>query len=160
MDRNWKKLLKIITWKKLLVSSCLLRALPPVLNIGLSPHHSYPALVCRCRGPVDLEWRAKPNDGSNKGIMVVVAIGHHYLINKTPCIRGCQKMTTGWHRISEATRTKTSSKQQMWQVNPKPEEWTLSSIFSQSVLGGGTTKLYSRTIVQFHYMEEVWFWIY
>ena len=42
---------------------------------------AYPALVCRCRGPVDLEWRAKPNDGSNKGIMVVVAIGHHYLIN-------------------------------------------------------------------------------
>ena len=53
------------------------------------------ALVCRCRGPVDLEWRAKPNDGSNKGIMVVVAIGHHYLINKTPCNRGGQKMTTG-----------------------------------------------------------------
>ena len=53
------------------------------------------ALVCRCRGPVDLEWRAKPNDGSNKGIMVVVAIGHHYLINKTPSNRGGQKMTTG-----------------------------------------------------------------
>ena len=59
------------------------------------------------------------------------------------------------HLFSEATRIKTSSKQQMWQVNPKPEEWTLSSIFSQSVLGGGTTKLYSRIIVQFHYMEEV-----
>ena len=89
------------------------------------------ALVCRCRGPVDLEWRAKPNDGSNKGIMVVVAIGHHYLINKTPFNRGGQKMTTGWHnhhRISTATRIKTSSKQQMWQVT---QAWrvTSSSIF-------------------------------
>ena len=127
MDRNWKKLLKIITWKKLLVSLCLLRALPPVLIIGLSLHHSYPALVCRCRGPVDLEWRAKPNDGSNKGIMVVVAIGHHYLINKTPSNTGGQKMTTGWHnhhRISEATRIKTSSKQQMWQVT---QAWRVTS---------------------------------
>ena len=153
MDRNWKKLLKIITWKKLLVSSCLLRALPPVLNIGLSLHHSYPALVCRCRGPVDLEWRAKPNDGSNKGIMVVVAIGHHYLINKTPCNRGGQKMTTGWHRISEATRTQTSSKQQMWQVT---QAWrvTSSSIFLVVLQN------YIVAIVQFHYMKEVWFWIY
>ena len=138
-----KKILKIVTWKKYSKTKYAksdwlpyvyweLRRPCWILGCSCTTYVQHcSALVCRCRGPVDLEWRAKPNDGSNKGIMVVVAIGHHYLINKTPCNRGGQKMTTGWHnhhRISTATRIKTSSKQQMWQVT---QAWrvTSSSIF-------------------------------